>query len=228
MPAPTLADPTPGVRAGHVRWLVPLGLGLALALLTVAVVTHSWVTRLDAQIEGGLPRHGTWPVLDRLATVVTTVAQPAANVAVAFAVAVFVAARTRAWRSLVAPVAALGLLTATVLLGKVLISRPGPPGSETDTGLGYFPSGHTTSALVCVGVVALSVAALRPRWHRRALVLIGAWTLLVGWGLVWKHFHWVSDVVAGILLGTLILWLTFARQGLPSRASPSIGPSSSE
>ena len=64
---------------------------------------------------------------------------------------------------------------------------------------------------MCVGVVALTVAGLRPRWRRRALVLTAAWTLLVGWGLVWKHFHWVSDVVAGILLGTLILWLAFGR-----------------
>ena len=211
MPVPTVADAGSGVRAGRSRWLVPVGLVLALALLTVAVVTHSWVTVLDAGVAGSVPRHGTFPALDRLATVVTTVAQPAANVAVAFAVGVLVAARTRSWRSLVPPVAALGLLTATVLLGKTLISRPGPPGSEVQADWGYFPSGHTTSALVCVGVVALTVAGLRPRWRRRALVLTGAWTLLVGWGLVWKHFHWVSDVVAGILLGTLILWLTFAR-----------------
>ncbi|MGN6636684.1 MAG: phosphatase PAP2 family protein [Oryzihumus sp.] len=211
MAVPTLTDPAPGVRSARARWLVPVGLGIALALLTVAVVTHSWVTVLDARASGAVPRHGTWPVLDRLATLVTTVAQPAANVAVAFAVGLLAAVHTRSWRALVPPVAALGLLTATVLLGKALITRPGPPGSETGTGLGYFPSGHTTSARVCVGVVALTVAWLRPRWRGRALVLTGAWTLLVGWGLVWKHFHWVSDVVAGILLGTLILWLTFAR-----------------
>ena len=218
MPVPTLADAASAVRAGRSRWLVPLGLVLGLGLLTVAVVTHSWVTALDARVAGSVPRHGTFPALDHVATVITTVAQPAANVAVAFAVGVLVAALTRSWRSLVPPVAALALLAATVLLGKTVISRPGPPGSEVQDGWGYFPSGHTTSALVCVGVVALTVAGLRPRWRRRALVLAGAWTLLVGWGLVWKHFHWVSDVVAGILLGTLILWLVYV---LPGRARAS-------
>ncbi|MGZ4686615.1 phosphatase PAP2 family protein [Oryzihumus sp.] len=216
---PTLSPAGAGARPSPARWLVPAVLVLALALLTVAVVTHSRVTLLDARVSGSVPRHGTFPALDRLATLVTTVAQPAANVAVAFGVGVLVAARTRSWRALVPPVAALGLLTATVLLGKTLIGRPGPPGSEVQADWGYFPSGHTTSALVCVGVVALMLTGLRPRWQGRALVLTGAWTLVVGWALVWKHFHWVSDVVAGILLGSLILWLAF-RWPLRSRRTP--------
>jgi membrane-associated phospholipid phosphatase len=33
------------------------------------------------------------------------------------------------------------------------------------------------------------------------------WTLLVVLGLLWLHFHWLSDVVGSVLLGSLVLWL---------------------
>ena len=205
---PSAPGPVPH-RPGRRDVLVPLGLLVALGLLTAAVATRSWVTTLDARVAGSVPVHGQWHALDVLARVVTTVAQPAGNVVAAAVVAGLLAWRARSWSPLRAALPALVLLTLTVLLGKSVLSRPGPPGSEVGTTLGYFPSGHTTSALVCVGTVALLLAGLRPRWRGRLLVVTGGWTVLVGWGLVWRHFHWTSDVVAGLLLGTLILWLVF-------------------
>ena len=216
-PKPDAArDGTPTSRAGTVRRrpdrvdvLVPLGLAVALAVLTAAVATRSWVTGLDESVASSVPAHGQWHALDVLSRVVTTLALPAGNVIGAAVIAGVLAWRARSWAPLRLALPALVLLTGSVLLGKALLSRPGPPGSEVGTTLGYFPSGHTTSALVCVGTVALLLARLRPRWRGWLLAVTAAWTVVVGWGLVWRHFHWTSDVVAGLLLGSLILWLVF-------------------
>ena len=208
----------PSRRRDRTGIAVAAALVVALGLLTVAVAARWWVTGIDAAVSGSVPHHGRLPLLDGLARVVTTVAQPAWNVAAAALVAGLLAVRTRAWWPLRAALPALALLTATVLLGKALLARPGPPGSEVGSTLGYFPSGHTTSALVCVGTVALLVSRLRPRWRRWLVAATAAWTLLVGWGLVWRHFHWPSDVVAGVLLGSLVLWVVFRwplRQAAP-------------
>lgn len=196
-------------RADRAGVLVALGLTVALAVLTLVVATGWWVTGIDAAVDGSVPPHGRFPSLDRLARVVTTVAQPAGSVVAVAVIASAVAAVSRSWWPLKAAVPALALLTSLVLLGKSLLQRPGPPGSEVGTTLGYFPSGHTTSALVCVGTVALLLAHHRPRARLPLLAVTAAWTLVVGWGLVWRHFHWLSDVVAGVLLGSLVLWLVF-------------------
>ena len=87
------------------------------------------------------------------------------------------------------------------------MARPGPPGGPPHDLFGYYPSGHTTTAAVCLGTLAL-VAARRHRARR--IPLLGAavlWTTLVGAAMVIHRYHWPTDVLAGFLLGTLLLTL---------------------
>jgi membrane-associated phospholipid phosphatase len=72
-----------------------------------------------------------------------------------------------------------------------------------------FPSGHSTTALA----LATALALIFPR-HAIALMCIGAWGAI---SRAMLGVHWVSDIVAGAMLGTLgVLWLKtlFARKGL--------------
>jgi hypothetical protein len=68
-------------------------------------------------------------------------------------------------------------MTVTVLVGKWLLARPGPPGSDAVDSLGYYPSGHTATALVCTGTLAVLVAWAAYMWNRFRPVSFGAWVL---------------------------------------------------
>ncbi|MFC1421554.1 phosphatase PAP2 family protein [Streptacidiphilus cavernicola] len=120
------------------------------------------------------------------------------------------AARARSWKPVVSAALAGTALFATVIPGKLLIGRPGPEGWVVGPGdLGWYPSGHTATATVCLGAAAWILAtcfALGP-WLRRALyTATAALCASVGFCLMWCDFHWFLDVLGSLCLSGVILW----------------------
>lgn len=68
-----------------------------------------------------------------------------------------------------------------------------------------FPSGHTTAAFMMAGITSV--------WFPALSVLMFAWATMVGLSRVLLKVHFVSDVLAGIILGTLIATLSLALIG---------------
>lgn len=101
-------------------------------------------------------------------------------------------------------------LNATV---KVLVDRARPvlPEPVAHAGGMSFPSGHAQSAFVAGSVLLLVfLPVLR---GRRRVVAVGAavaWALLVGFSRVALGVHYVSDVLAGFVLGAAWVSLTTA------------------
>jgi undecaprenyl-diphosphatase len=86
--------------------------------------------------------------------------------------------------------------------------------------MGVFPSGHTTTAGVCLALAVLLLAPDLPARARRAAVAVmAALCFLVGAALVWCDFHWFTDVVAGWALTALIVMavVRLARPGSAGR-----------
>ncbi|MEV8021658.1 phosphatase PAP2 family protein [Streptomyces sp. NPDC086554] len=110
----------------------------------------------------------------------------------------------RWWLAPVTATVAMVAIPALVIPLKVLIDRTGPPGMD---GSGYYPSGHTATAVVAYGGAALLLLPyLRSTYGRRELVI--ACALLnfgVGLGLVRRGYHWPLDVVASWLLFGMVL-----------------------
>jgi membrane-associated phospholipid phosphatase len=98
---------------------------------------------------------------------------------------------------------AMAVVVVTVKHG---VDRPSPPGAFVTHG-GSYPSGHTASALVCLGALAVAVAEFRPAWERRMLAGIAVLTVVIAVGLVYADFHWVTDTVGSMLLGAGLLGL---------------------
>jgi undecaprenyl-diphosphatase len=115
------------------------------------------------------------------------------------AVCGYLALRRRWWH--------LAAFASAVVLSEVLIGplkglydRPRPPGSLVATTGASFPSGHAVAASVTViaAVIALVPAGRRRTWWALAAA---AFSILMGFSRTYLGAHWLSDAVAGILLG---------------------------
>lgn len=197
--------------------------GLTLAVLLFALITwqvavHGPLARADERLSDLTvhPSRG-WALLADLGSIV--VAVPVLLVAL-----VYVGLRARRagterwWRE---PVLAGGLMAAVpviVVPMKELVARAGPP--VMGPGTGFYPSGHTATAVVAYGSATLLLLPWLRRTYARRLVLIGALALnaAVAVGLVVRGFHWPLDVVASwCLCGALLILLRlFVRRPSPS------------
>ena len=115
---------------------------------------------------------------------------------------------TIAWRSrtpvILIVIAAVGSLAMTTA-GKDLVGRSRPPLSlavppyETSPS---FPSGHTLNAVVITGVVVYLVLRRLEKRSRTAVLVAGiVFAVAVSLSRVYLGHHWLTDVVAGWLLG---------------------------
>ncbi|MGZ4436908.1 MAG: phosphatase PAP2 family protein [Nocardioidaceae bacterium] len=131
------------------------------------------------------------------------------------ALAAFLAVRRRWWH-LAAFVSAIVL--SEVLIGtlKAAYDRPRPPHSLVATSGASFPSGHSVAAAV---TVIAAVIALLPPGRGRAGWGVGAAVFVTVMALsrVYLGAHWLSDAVAGVLLGTSCALLAAVVVGLLQR-----------
>jgi membrane-associated phospholipid phosphatase len=204
-------------------WLVPGGLILILALLTVNVLANGPLIRVDERIRWAVQarvhsarwywvgghRHAPAELLVHFGD--NQVALPLLALA-----ALIAAIRYRSLRPLLAAVIGVTLLLGTVIPLKILIARAGPglppivPGA-----MGVFPSGHSATSSVCLGLAVLLLARDLPRWVRwPALTGMAALCCLVGAALIWLAYHWFTDVVAGWALAALIIMAALRITGL--------------
>jgi undecaprenyl-diphosphatase len=97
---------------------------------------------------------------------------------------------------------ALAVITSEVLIGslKAAYDRKRPPGSLISTSGATFPSGHAIAgAVTAVGLVVVLVAPGTARWKWEVRAILVAF--LIALSRVYLSAHWLSDVVAGGLLG---------------------------
>ncbi|MFF8954529.1 phosphatase PAP2 family protein [Streptomyces sp. NPDC014894] len=120
-----------------------------------------------------------------------------------------------------AAVLALAAVPALVVPLKALIDRPGPLTEAT----GYYPSGHTATAMTAYGGAALLLMTYsRLRWTAPAA---GVLTLATGVGLVLRGYHWPLDVIGSWCLCAMILLVSSrcTRRSSARTATGCSGPS---
>jgi len=138
---------------------------------------------------------------------------------VRIAIAGFLALRRRWWR--------MAAFVGAVVLSEILIGtlkgaydRVRPPGSLVATSGASFPSGHSIAASV---TVVAAVIALVPAGRRRVAWGAAAvgFSILMGVSRAYLAAHWLSDAIAGILLGwSCALLVAVATNELQRRRGP--------
>ncbi|ACQ78375.1 phosphoesterase PA-phosphatase related [Beutenbergia cavernae DSM 12333] len=192
----------------------PRALGIVGGTLVLLVVTAGGLLRLDQQ---------RWARLDDAASraigdadpAVDTVADVLSQALDAFdswpgylliaAMLGVLALQRRWWHLAAAASTALGGVITSQLI-KLWVDRLRPEGTQVDTHDASFPSGHSTLAACFVVVVGMCLgsAARRWWWPTGGLLLVAMML-----SRVHVHAHWLSDTIAGALLGIgvgMVVW----------------------
>ena len=229
------AEVRPARSAARFGWrAVALGLVLTVAAasfgLLLFAVQDAWgpLLRLDEDARDGLHRvalanAGAVTVLEVLSVIGSAVVY----VPLFAGVAVHLGRQGRRRAAVFVAVVTIGS-TLLNLLVKEVVHRARPVLDDpvaSAAGLS-FPSGHAQSAIVAVSVLVLAFSVRRPA----ALVAGAAFVLAVGVARVGLGVHYVSDVLAGYVLGaawvagTYGLLLGFTVRSPAARSSARTAP----
>jgi undecaprenyl-diphosphatase len=162
--------------------------------------------------------HVETPLLTHLAFVFNWLGR-AVGRAIALALVGLLLLRRRRWLALVAFAAGESLAPLLSALLKVLVDRARPPDGLVHPVGASFPSGHATYAgATCVALVLLfTTPDTRRRWWWAALASLGV--VGMAWSRTYLQVHWLTDVIAGALLGSGVSVLVFAIAQRTSRCA---------
>ena len=191
-------------------------LGLVVVLFTAALAVDTDVAALAARIK--------MPVLDLIVSIINPIGGGITLLVVCGALALLMGCLGRTRLCEAARLGALafayaGLLEFTL---KHLIGRPRPDAALVATAgllgpswthdVDSFPSGHATSGF--------AVAAVFGGYYPRLRLPLYALAAAIALGRVYLERHYVSDIVAGAVIGVAVaLWLCHRRRLLPAETA---------
>lgn len=201
-PARAPGEPSRSVLSNHRRALL-YALALLFATCLVFALVGFDATRPSVQRVDDAAYRSTEDIRSALLTgtanALNVIGGGVVLVPLRIAVAALLAVRRR-WRGLSAWLLTWLVAEIAVRAFKVWYARPRPPGPLVVTTGFSFPSGHAVAAVataIALVLVALPPGPRRRKWEIYALLFSFAMAL----SRVYLNAHWLSDVVAGTLLG---------------------------
>lgn len=179
----------------------------SLLLVTVDIFVQGPLTQLDLVVYGW-DGEGRYPALSDAAWIYDKMGQRSVLVPILLLVAGVFARRHHTWRPVVLAMVSFLVLNVVVGAMKVLIGR-----AETETGSVdvlnggvIYPSGHSSNMVLSGGLIIYLFwrYAVDPPL-RRLTVLIAFLTGLTIVTSLYIGSHWLTDLVAGVLVGGLLL-----------------------
>jgi membrane-associated phospholipid phosphatase len=186
-------------------YLVLTAVWAGLGFLVTGPLAGSWVGALDTRVEGWLLERRT-PAWDTWTSVGSMLAETWIKIVVTALVAVAMLIVWRSWREPLLVCAALVLEAAVFITVTWIVSRPRPdvPALEEVSVDTSFPSGHAAAAAAYAAIAVVIFERTRNPWIRGVTVLAAvAIPLIVGASRMYRGVHYLTDVVAGILLGAV-------------------------
>lgn len=205
--AQTSAPPVRRRRAGAARASI-VAIAAAFAVLTMLVKMNSSLP-MDLEVTRWLQGTGA-PVFKGAMVAMSWPGNSAQACAIVLLVAIGLYFFGLHWECVMSLVAGAGTLAVNLLV-KLLIHRPRPTADLVDVfaevGGHSFPSGHVMFYVGYFGFLAFLTFTLSKDSYRSKLVtgVLALFVILIGPSRIYLGAHWVSDVLAAYLLGTLVL-----------------------
>ncbi|MFF3850262.1 phosphatase PAP2 family protein [Streptomyces sp. NPDC002328] len=209
------SPPAPSPYRTAVRAALALGLS---SLLLLVLVVAEWGPLIS--VDGDIARTThRWAVADPDVTQVCRVLtdwvwDPLVMRLLCAAVAVWLVWRRAAWWTAAWLVTTSAVGTAIQQGMKAAVGRERPvwPDPVDSAHYAAFPSGHALTATVALGLVLwlLHREGVSPAVWRTAVTVAAVSVVGVGLTRIWLGVHWASDVLAGWLLGAMLVALAIA------------------
>lgn len=193
------------------RLVVLVCIGLFLCLAVIAVSDETVLLRVDTAVQDTTMDVRTgW--LNTTMVMVTELGTRYVIGVLAFGLTLWAGATKRCPTVLLVIVAAIAINPVFEVLFKELVGRVRPNLDQLLPGNGpSFPSGHVLASVGFYGIIPLVVWESTTNRLARTLAFFGAAAVIVGVAAsrVYLDVHWTSDVVAGLLLGTVLVVGTY-------------------
>lgn len=198
-------------------WTSEVSSGLALAgflflvFVGFTLLAIGPLISLDTYFNLAVPPHAWVPVLH----ILDRIGQRAVCLPVIGVVTFVVCRRQQSWRPAVVVATSVFMLNLVVLILKVGLGRAEPDTADPAffTGGMAYPSGHTANIVLVYGLAVY----LLSRYHsagRRLLTVLWSIVAVLSVTMVATsltlNWHWFADLVAGLLIGAVVLQLSVA------------------
>ncbi len=182
---------------------------LTLVLVAFTLLAMGPLIRYDAYFNLAPPPQGWLPFLHTL----DRIGQRAVALPVLALVVVVVYRRSRSWRPVVVAGVSVFLLNLVVLVLKVGLGRgwPGTADPSFFSGGMAYPSGHAANIVLVYGLAVYLLsryAGLGRRGRVTGWGAVGLLALTMVATSMTLNWHWFADLVAGLLVGGIVLELT--------------------
>lgn len=196
-------------------WTSAVSSGFALAgFLTLVFVAFTLLAmgplvRYDAYFNLAPPPKEWVPVLH----VLDRVGQRAVTLPILGVVVYCVYRQTRSWRPVVLSAVSVFALNLVVLILKLGLGRASPGTADPSFFAGgmAYPSGHSSNIVLYYGLAAYLLSRYLRISRRKQMSLWGGVALLAVTMVVTSltlNWHWFADLVAGLIVGGIVLELT--------------------
>ena len=208
------------------------GLHLVIALVAVIAVgvvigelipnwsALSWIVETDEDVAKNLA-DGRTESADDLAHWGAFIADTPVKIGLSILVAGFFLWRWKRWHEAVLVASTLIFEATAFIIITTIVKRPRPDVErllESPVN-SSFPSGHVAAATVYGALVVIVFWHTRAVWARAlAVVLAIAAPLVVAWARLYQGMHFLSDVIAGMVLGVVSIVICARILGSPPDA----------
>lgn len=168
--------------------------------------------------------------LDTLSALGSNLAATMVKVAVTMVIAIAMKVAWKRWREPLMMVVPLVLEASAFITITYFVSRPRPDVERLESSPveSSFPSGHAAAAAVYGALIIIVYWHVRSRVARASVIVLGAAIpIVVGWARMYRGMHYLTDVIAGVLLGIVSVVLSWwmihravRRTELATHASP--------
>jgi membrane-associated phospholipid phosphatase len=189
--------------------VLDLATGIVLAIATVTLFALVWFPSTSSPVQSFDDAFLRWMLRIRsepitlAARILNVLGSVWVTLPIRLAVALYLAVKQRWWHfggfvgAMIVSEIAIGTL-------KAAYDRPRPHGTLVAVSGGSFPSGHAVATSVTA--VAIVIALFPPSGYRRWLwgAAAALLSLVMALSRAYLAAHWLSDAVAGTLLGTTV------------------------